>query len=124
VPIEVVVPVRPPEPPPTVIFTAPVADDTDVPVSSPIRIQFSRDLAAASVASHVRVAYAPTTPGAAVPDAPVFTATYQEGNRSLEIKFAKPLERFQTVKVELLEGITAIDGQPLAPWTLTFTTGG
>jgi hypothetical protein len=28
------------------------------------------------------------------------------------------------VKVELLEGITAIDGQPLGVWTLTFTTGG
>jgi hypothetical protein len=124
VPIDVVVPVRPSEPPPTVIFTAPVADDTDVPASSPVRIQFSRDLAPTSVANHVRVVYSPATAGGTVPDAPVFTANYQEGNRSLEIKFAKPLERFQTVKVELLEGITAIDGQPLGPWTLTFTTGG
>jgi hypothetical protein len=124
VPIEVVVPVRPAEPPPTVIFTAPVADDTDVSLTSPVRIQFSRDLAAASVANRVRVSYSPASPATAVPDPPGFTATYQVGTRSLEIKFAKPLERFQTVKVELLEGITAIDGQPLAPWSLTFTTGG
>ena len=124
VPIEVVVPVRPAEPPPTVIFTAPVADDTDVPLTSPIRIQFSRDLAPASVANRVRVSYVAASPTATAPAAPAFTAAYQEGTRSLEIKFAKPLERFQTVQVELLEGITAIDGQPLTAWTLTFTTGG
>jgi len=41
----------------------------------------------------------------------------------LELKFAKPLERFQTVKVDLLDGIKAIDGTPLKPWTLTFVTG-
>ena len=124
VPIDVVVPVRPPEPPPTVIFTAPLADDTDVTPASPVRIQFSRDLAAASITNRVRVVYSPTTPSATPLEAPIFTATYQEGTRSLEIKFAKPLERFHTVKVELLEGITSIDGQPLGPWTLTFTTGG
>jgi hypothetical protein len=124
VPIDVVVPVRPAEPPPTVIFSAPLADDTDVGLTSPVRIQFSRDLASASVTNRVRVTYSPATPGGSTPDAPVFTATYQEGTRSLEIKFAKPLERFQTVKVELLEGITAIDGQPLGVWALTFTTGG
>jgi len=29
------------------------------------------------------------------------------------------------VKVELLEGIvSAIDNMPLAPWSMTFTTGG
>ena len=50
-------------------------------------------------------------------------ATYHEANRALEIKFAKPLERFQTVKVELLDGIAAMDGQPLAPWAMTFSTG-
>ena len=124
VPIDVVVPVRPSEPPPTVIFTAPLADDTDVTPASPVRIQFSRDLAAASITNRVRVVYSPTTPSATPLEAPIFTATYQEGTRSLEIKFAKPLERFQTVKVELLEGITSIDGQPLGPWSLTFTTGG
>jgi Big-like domain-containing protein len=123
IPIEVVVPVRPAEPPPTVIFTAPVPDDTDVDRAAPVRIQFSRDLAPASVASRVRVTYTSATPGATPPAPPAFAATYQEGTRSIEIKFAQPLERFQTVKVDLIDGITAIDGQPLGPWTLTFTTG-
>jgi hypothetical protein len=124
VPVEVVVPVRPQQPPPTVIFTAPVPDDTEVSPASPVRIQFSRDLAPASITNRVRVVYSGGAPGAAPLDPPVFTSTYQEGTRSLEIKFARPLERFQTVRVELLEGITAIDGQPLGAWTLTFTTGG
>lgn len=129
VPIEVVVPVHTPEPPPTVIFSAPLADETEVERAAPIRIQFSRDLVPATVASRVRVTYAslppgaPATPGGPPLPPPVFTARYQEGTRSLEIKFAQPLERFQRVKVELLEGITSMDGQPLSPWTLEFTTG-
>lgn len=120
VPIEVVVPVRPAEPPPTVIFSAPMEDDTDVDRTAPVRIQFSRDLAGRSVANRVRVTYA-AAPAGATP--PPFTATYQESTRSVDIKFAQPLERFQRVTVELLDGITAPDGQPLAPWTLRFTTG-
>ena len=51
-----------------------------------------------------------------------FTA---EGNRALEIKVAAPLDRYRMVKVELLEGILSnVDNQPLAPYSLTFTTGG
>jgi hypothetical protein len=42
----------------------------------------------------------------------------------LEIKFTKPLERFRTLKVDLLEGILGTDGQALKPWTLTFSLGG
>jgi hypothetical protein len=42
----------------------------------------------------------------------------------VEITFAKPLERFRTVRVQLLEGIEAFDGGPLAPWNLTFSLGG
>ena len=123
VPVEVVVPLRPAEPPPSVIFTVPVPDDVEVDRTGPVRIQFSRDLAPATVANRVRVTYVPTPAVPAPPAAPAFAATYQEGTRSLEIKFAQPLERFQTVKVELLEGITAGDGQPLQPWSLTFSTG-
>ena len=123
VPIEVVVPVRPAEPPPSVIFSAPVPDEEDVGRGAPVRIQFSRDLAAASIANRVRVSYTTAPAGGAPPPPPAFTATYQESSRSIEIKFAQPLERFHVVRVELIEGITANDGQPLAPWTLTFTTG-
>ena len=43
-------------------------------------------------------------------------------NRVLELKFTKPLERFRTLKVDLLDGILGTDGQPLKPWTLTFAS--
>jgi hypothetical protein len=45
-------------------------------------------------------------------------------NRVLELKFARPLERFRTLKIELQEGILGTDKQPLKPWTLTFALGG
>jgi hypothetical protein len=48
---------------------------------------------------------------------------YNVGSRGIELKFVKPLERFQSVKVELLEGVKAIDGEPMQPWALTFSTG-
>ncbi len=49
---------------------------------------------------------------------------YDEGNRSLEIRFTQPLERFQTLTIDLLDGITALGGSPLQPWSLSFSTGG
>ena len=54
---------------------------------------------------------------------PTFAFNYDVGTRAIQLKFSRPLERFQAVKVELLDGITAIGGDPLRPWTLTFTTG-
>jgi hypothetical protein len=121
-PVEVTVQL-PKEAPPRVIFSAPVQDDTDVERGVPIRLQFSRDMDGKSFSGKVRVSFAAPSQGQA-PSVPAFAAVYNPGNRSLEIKFKQPLERFQTVKVELLEGITAVDGQPLPPWTLTFLTGG
>ena len=53
-----------------------------------------------------------------------FTFQYAPANRVLEVKFTKPLERFRTLKIDLLEGILGTDGQPLKPWTLTFMLGG
>ena len=56
---------------------------------------------------------------------PIELATQYNGpSRVLEIRFTKPLERFRTVKLELLEGIVGTDAQPLKPWTLTFSLGG
>ena len=70
------------------------------------------------------MSYVVTNPAAPPPPAlPAPTSTYHEANRALEIKFARPLERFQTVKVELLDGIAAMDGQLLVPWAMTFSTG-
>lgn len=113
-------PVAPKEAPPRVIFSAPVPDDTDVERGAPIRLQFSRDMDPKSFRDRIRVAYAKDP--ALTP--PAFAAAYDPGIRAVVIKFKQPLERFQVVKVDLLEGITATDGQPLPPWTLLFTTGG
>ena len=112
------------EAPPQVIFSAPIADESEVMPTVTVRVQFSRDMDPRSFRDHVRVTY-PTPPqGAPAPAAPIANVTYREGTRALEIKFGKALERFLTVKVELLDGITAVDGQALPPWTLTFITGG
>jgi len=122
---EVEVPATPPEPPPSVVFTAPVPDEIDVEPMIVVRIQFSRDMDARSFKDRVRVSYA-AKEGVAQglpPGPPIVNSAYNVGNRGLELKFAKPLERFQTVKVDLLDGIKAIDGTPLKPWTLTFVTG-
>lgn len=117
VPAQVSVPPRPP----AVIFSAPVQDDTDVAAKTDVRIQFSRDMDAGSFKDRVRIAYFGGAPDP--PSPPAFTWTYRQGTRVLEIRFQTPLERFRTVRVELLEDITASDGTPLKPWTLTFTIG-
>jgi hypothetical protein len=119
-PVEVPAPLVPKQPPPEVIFSAPVPDDFDIERDAPVRLQFSRDMSPESFRNAVRVSY--TAPEA--PAAPRVTATYDGGTRSLQIRFAEPLLRFQEVRLELLEGIVAVDGQPLQPWSLTFTTGG
>lgn len=125
--VEVEVPVTPREPPPTVVFSAPVPDEADVETGVAVRIQFSRDMDARSFKGRMRVTYlapaVPVSPQRPVPDPPTWSFAYNVGNRGLEMKFVKPLEPFQTVRIELLDGITAIDGEPLKPWTLTFSTG-
>jgi hypothetical protein len=88
-----------------------------------VRIQFSRDMDARTIKDRVRVSYVGRG-GNQAPPAPVFTLNYNVGSRGIELKFTKPLERAQTVKIDLLEGITAIGGDPLKPWSLTFMTGG
>lgn len=120
--VEVELPPAAPAPPPEVIFSAPVPDDTDVDRSAPIRIQFSRDMDPRSVRDRVRVSYV-NPPAAGLPPVPEFTVRYNDANHAVEITFASPLERFQQVKVEFLEGMIALDKQPLKPWSLTFTTG-
>jgi hypothetical protein len=122
-PVAVTLPPRPPQPPPTVIFSAPIQNDVEVDRTSPVRIQFSRDMNPRSIRDRVRVSYVAPAGGTTPPAVPPFTATYNDGAHAIEIKFDAPLEPFQQVKVELLEGMTALDGQALKPWTLTFTTG-
>jgi hypothetical protein len=120
-PVEVAGPPLPPEPPPTVIFSAPLADETDFPVGGRIKIQFSRDMNGSSFTNRVQIHYGGATPPPVAP--PAFTFNYNDGNRSLEIRFKEPLIPAQVVVIQLDDGITAIDGQPLKAWTLRFTTG-
>ncbi|HZP47171.1 MAG TPA: Ig-like domain-containing protein [Vicinamibacterales bacterium] len=114
-------------PAPEAIFSAPTEDETDVSTATTVRIQISRDIDPLSLRGHVHARYAtaesaqrgePDTPPIAV------TATYNAANRVVEIKFAQPLERFRTVKIDLGADIHGTDGQPMKPFTLTFMTGG
>jgi hypothetical protein len=110
-------------PPPEVIFTAPTQDETDVAPNAPIRIQFSRDLDPKSVKGQIILSYVGSAPQGAATELPGSTTTYDEGRRVMEIRFKTPAEPFRTIQVELREGITGTDGQPLKPFKLTFSTG-
>lgn len=120
-PVEVAGPPLPQEPPPTVIFSVPLADETDFPIGGRIKIQFSRDMNASTFRDRVHIRYGGPAPPAGEP--PTFTVSYNDGNRSVEIRFKQPLAPFRALVIQLDEGITAIDGQALKPWTLRFTTG-
>jgi Bacterial Ig-like domain len=121
-------PVRvPAAPPPEVVFSTPTEDETDVSTTASVRVQFSRDIDPATLKGHVRASYVQAQSrerGELDTPAVNVTTRYNAASRVLEIRFAAPLERFRTVKLELLEGITGADGQVLKPWTLTFVVGG
>jgi hypothetical protein len=126
--VEEEAPIRVPAAPASeVVFSAPTADETDVPVTTNVRIQFSRDLDAATLKGRIRASYLPaagTDPGETTAQTVDFTTTYSAFNRVVELKFTKPLQQFRTLKVELLDGILGSDEQRLKPWTLTFEIGG
>jgi len=112
-------------PPPEVIFSAPLADDIDVPEDSTVRIQFSRDMDDTSFDEHVHVQYSgPSSQGLNADATITFELSYRRRNRVLEIRFNQELEQYQNVHVELTNGITASDGSPLSPWMLSFFVGG
>lgn len=110
----------PPATPVEVLFTAPTEGETDVRLGERIRLQLSRDLNPASLTDHVRITYAKAT----TMESLAFATNYTKENRALEIRITAPFEPFRLVKIEFLEGIKGTDGGALAPFTLTFTTGG
>ena len=116
-------PVRvPAAPAPEVVFSTPTADETDVSAGTNVRIQFSRDIDTRTIKGHVRVTYIAVS--GEQPQMPVeFAADYVAASRVVELKFPKPLERFRTVKIELVEGLLGTDQQPVKPWALTFAVG-
>lgn len=114
-------------PPPQVIFSTPTAGEVDVAQDARIRLQFSRDMTAESFKGNVTVAYdAAEAAERGVPPVPTppFVASYDQGRRTLELKFSGPFDRFRTVIIRLAPGITAFDAQPLVPFELRFTVGG
>jgi len=116
-------PIRvPAAPPPEVVFSTPTEDETDVSLTTMVRIQFSRDVEPTTLKGHIRVHYQASR-GAERADVE-FTTQYNAVNRVLELRFPTALERFRTLQVELTEGILGSDQQPLKPWALTFQLGG
>ena len=117
----------PPAPPVEVVFSAPTEGETDVALSSSIRIQFSRSIAPETLKGNIKIGYlGAESLERGEPQAPALEVktSYDPGNRALQLTFTRPLERFRTVRVQLLDGIKAFDGSAVTPWTLTFTLGG
>ena len=113
--------------PPEVLFSAPTNDETDVPLDTKVRLQFSRDLNPDTLKGNVSIRYSNVQAiERGEPQAPSLEAklNYNRGTRVLEIVFGEPLERFRTIKLTLGEGIMGTDGLPLKPYVLTFTLGG
>ncbi len=104
-----------------VVFSSPTPDETEVPASAVVRVQFSRGLNPATIDGQIRVTYLGAAPGSAPP---TFEHSYDAANRAVVLKFTQPLEAFRTVRVEFLEGLKGFDGSPFTPWTLTFSVGG
>lgn len=105
-----------------VVFSSPYEGEVDVPVTSSIRIQFSRGLDPKSIDGQIRASYVGGAPEGAGPLE--FQHAYDAGTRAIELKFTQPFERFRTLRIELLEGLKAFDGAPVQPWTMTFSAGG
>jgi hypothetical protein len=109
-----------PLPPVEIVFNSPTDGETDVGVSGPVRIQFSRGLNQNSLAGNIRVTYVGQQGDSGID----FKLAYDAANRAVQLTFPKPLEAFRTVKVELLDGIKGFDGAPFKTWTVTFSVGG
>ena len=119
---EVVVAI-PAAPPPEVVFSVPIQDELRVATSSNVRIQFSRDIRPGTFAGHVQAVYIDPEGADRVVETPIpLTVQYTPANRVLQVRFNEPLSPFRVVKVMLTEGILGADDQPLAPWSLSFTT--
>ena len=113
-------------PAPEVIFSDPEDGEIGVRSARAVRMQFSRDMNPATFKDHVRWSWVgDTTAGdAGSEQARRVSFKYDGAKRSLEISL--DLDRsaaYRQVRVELLEGISALDGARMQPWNLTFTFG-
>ena len=114
----------PPAPPPEVVFSIPIQDELRVTPGTNVRIQFSRDIQASTFTGRVRAVYVDPEGADREVETPISVSVqYTAANRVLQVRFDPPLAPFRVVKVTLGDGILGTDGQPLAPWTLSFATG-
>jgi hypothetical protein len=107
-----------------VMFSLPTEDEADVPVATTVRIQFTRPIDPRSLPGRIRVSYADGPDGRNPSPAPPFVVDYTTSDRVVTLRFRVVLERFRTVVVEVLEGVTTAGGSTVKPWKLTFTTAG
>ena len=68
-----------PPTPADVVFNSPTDGETDVSPTAPIRVQFSKGLAEATLAGRVRASYVGAAPDAA---GPALKTTYDAANRA------------------------------------------
>jgi hypothetical protein len=116
-------------PPPEVIFSDPAEGEDNVPLKSPIRLQFSREMNPDTFKGNVRWSFTAVDAvdvGAATareaPRQPEFK--YDRVKRALEIRLTLDASAtYRSVTIELLDGIAATDGARLKPWHLTFVFG-
>ena len=117
-------------PPPEVIFSDPAEGEIDVPLKSPVRLQFSREMNPDTFKGNVRwtfTAFDAVNVGAGTPREADRLAEfkYDRAKRSLEIRLAlNDSATYRNVILELGDGIAATDGARLKPWQLTFVFGG
>lgn len=114
-----VAPAAPPPPPIEVVFSSPTPDEIEVSPAAAVRIQFSRGLDPKSVQGAFRVSYVGTSVAV-----PAFDTSYDAASRAITLRFKEPLERFRTVRVDVVETLRAFDGAPAKPWSLVFSVGG
>jgi hypothetical protein len=110
-----------------VTFHVPRQGEAGVSLRAPIRLQFSADLDASTLAGNVTLQYSledSRDRGEPEPPAIRFAATYDGKDRSVTVRPATPWERFREVRLRLTDGIRATSGAKLTPFTLDFTTGG
>jgi hypothetical protein len=107
---------------PIVVFNDPIDDEAGVAPSTSVRLQFSTPMIPETFSERIRIAYS-SAQSLTAPLIPRFTAIYSDATRSLAITFASPLASHQTVRVELLEGVVAVNGRPFEPWAFAFSTG-
>ena len=96
--------------PAEVVFNSPTDGETDVSPTASVRVQFSKGLTEASLAGRVRASYAGRAgrQRRSVAQDDLRRAPTAPSRSSS----SKPLEPLRTVKIEILEGVTAFDSAP------------